>query len=69
MRFARNPSPRLRNGARTTFNGVPNRLDSRFRGNDGVKSGNDGLKIGNSGALTAPSRLCVKFIMSTRPNP
>ena len=24
-----------------------NRLDSRFRGNDGVKTGNDGVEIGN----------------------
>ena len=35
MRCARNPSPRLRNGARAAPNGVPDSLDSRFRGNDG----------------------------------
>ena len=28
-------------------NGVPNPLDSRFRGNDGVKIGNGGAEIGN----------------------
>ena len=35
MRCVRNPSPRLRDGAWATPNGVPNPLDSRFRGNDG----------------------------------
>ena len=40
-------------------NGVPNPLDSRFRGNDGVEIGNGGgdrnggREIGNSGALTS----------------
>ena len=31
-------------------NAVPNPLDSRFRGNDGVEIGNGGAEIGNGGA-------------------
>ena len=38
-----------------------NRLDSRFRGNDGVESGNDGVEIGGRIALqpniNAPQQL------------
>ena len=43
---------------------LSNPLDSRFRGNDGVKIGNYSAII----ASLRPSRLCVKFIVSTRPN-
>ena len=55
-------------------NAVHDPLDSRFRGNDGVKIENDGVKIGDISAIIAslapfaPSRLCVKFIVSTRPS-
>ena len=40
-------------------------------GNDGVESGNDGVKIKNNNAIISslrPLRLCVKFLVSTRPS-
>ena len=48
--------------ARGRTGGVRRRLDSRFRGNDGVESGNDGVKSG----ITA--RQSIRFsLMSTLP--
>ena len=48
----------------------PNPLDSRFRGNDGQKIGGDGaiIPVSSDFAPFAPSRLCVKFLVSTRPS-
>ena len=36
-----------------------NPLDSRFRGNDGVKAGNDGVEIGNGGGEIRNGRVEV----------
>ena len=48
-RDARAPRDALTYRARKRPNLVRRLLDSRFRGNDGVKSGNDGVESGNDG--------------------